>query len=83
MNLFCSLFIIFSSVSSVEEESSQYSQAGPKENSCFCCTVRLQNPQFIREMSMVDESKTEFTSRHSLEWKFLFLDHRYSKLFFN
>nr|XP_022324520.1 circadian locomoter output cycles protein kaput-like isoform X1 [Crassostrea virginica] len=67
-------------LSSVEEESSQYSQAGPKENSCFCCTVRLQNPQFIREMSMVDESKTEFTSRHSLEWKFLFLDHRASPI---
>uniref|UniRef100_K1Q3K0 Circadian locomoter output cycles protein kaput n=1 Tax=Magallana gigas TaxID=29159 RepID=K1Q3K0_MAGGI len=67
-------------LSSVEEESSQYSLSGPKEDTCFCCTVRLQNPQFIREMSMVDESKTEFTSRHSLEWKFLFLDHRASPI---
>lgn len=33
-------------------------------------------PQLIREMSIVDSSKSEFTSRHSLEWKFLFLDHR-------
>ncbi|XP_061188933.1 circadian locomoter output cycles protein kaput-like [Saccostrea echinata] len=67
-------------LSSVEEECSQYGQTGPKENSCFCCTVRLHNSQFIREMSLVDESKTEFTSRHSLEWKFLFLDHRASPI---
>lgn len=39
-------------------------------------TGRLQTPQLIREMSIVDSSKSEFTSRHSLEWKFLFLDHR-------
>ncbi|KAJ8672867.1 hypothetical protein QAD02_004127 [Eretmocerus hayati] len=42
----------------------------------FVCTGRLQVPQLIREMSVVDNTKTEFTSRHSLEWKFLFLDHR-------
>ncbi|KAJ8298453.1 hypothetical protein KUTeg_024984 [Tegillarca granosa] len=47
-----------------------------KESDCFCCIVKLQNSRFIREMSMVDEAKSEFTSRHSLEWKFLFLDHR-------
>ncbi|WAQ99737.1 CLOCK-like protein [Mya arenaria] len=41
----------------------------------FLCTVRLQNSQLVREMSIVDENK-EFSSRHSLEWKFLFLDHR-------
>lgn len=35
------------------------------------------NPQFIREMPpLVDTIKGEFISRHSLEWKFLFLDHR-------
>ncbi|XP_048756710.1 circadian locomoter output cycles protein kaput-like isoform X2 [Ostrea edulis] len=67
-------------LSSVEEECAQYGQMIPKENSCFCCTVRLQSSQFIREMSMVDESKTEFMSRHSLEWKFLFLDHRASPI---
>lgn len=37
---------------------------------------RLQTPQLVREMSVVDSSKSEFTSRQSLEWKFLFLDHR-------
>ncbi|KAL1456573.1 hypothetical protein WDU94_001294 [Cyamophila willieti] len=41
----------------------------------FICIGRLQSPQLIREMSVI-ESKCEFTSRHSLEWKFLFLDHR-------
>lgn len=44
--------------------------------SIFVCTGRLQIPQLIRDMSVVDSSKSEFTSRHSLEWKFLFLDHR-------
>jgi hypothetical protein len=48
-----------------------------KDNTCFCCTIQLENAQFIREMSIVEESKSEFTSRHSLEWKFLYLDHRY------
>lgn len=27
-------------------------------------------------MPLVDAIKSEFSSRHSLEWKFLFLDHR-------
>lgn len=27
-------------------------------------------------MCTVEEPNEEFTSRHSLEWKFLFLDHR-------
>lgn len=43
---------------------------------CFVAMARLQTPQLLREMSLLDESKNEFTSRHSLEWKFLFLDHR-------
>lgn len=42
----------------------------------FVGTGRIQTPQLIREMSVVDSTKSEFTSRHSLEWKFLFLDHR-------
>ncbi len=42
----------------------------------FVGTGRLMTPQIIREMSIVDSTKSEFTSRHSLEWKFLFLDHR-------
>ncbi|XP_053311961.1 neuronal PAS domain-containing protein 2 [Spea bombifrons] len=43
---------------------------------CFVATVRLATPQFLKEMCIVEESFEEFTSRHSLEWKFLFLDHR-------
>ncbi|XP_052537438.1 circadian locomoter output cycles protein kaput isoform X4 [Tympanuchus pallidicinctus] len=43
---------------------------------CFIATVRLATPQFIKEMCTVEEPNEEFTSRHSLEWKFLFLDHR-------
>jgi circadian locomoter output cycle kaput protein len=39
-------------------------------------TGRLHMPLLIREMSVVESTKSEFTSRHSLEWKFLFLDHR-------
>ncbi|XP_026059746.1 circadian locomoter output cycles protein kaput-like isoform X2 [Carassius auratus] len=43
---------------------------------CFIATVRLAKPQFIKEMCTVEEPNEEFTSRHSLEWKFLLLDHR-------
>ncbi|XP_050684180.1 circadian locomoter output cycles protein kaput isoform X2 [Leptidea sinapis] len=42
----------------------------------FVCTGKLNTPQLIRDVSLVDSSRSEFTSRHSLEWKFLFLDHR-------
>ncbi|KAF6733112.1 Circadian locomoter output cycles protein kaput [Oryzias melastigma] len=43
---------------------------------CLVATVRLAKPQFIKELCTVEEPNEEFTSRHSLEWKFLFLDHR-------
>ncbi|KAM9831353.1 circadian locomoter output cycles protein kaput [Neosynchiropus ocellatus] len=43
---------------------------------CLVATVRLAKPQFIKEMCTIEEPNEEFTSRHSLEWKFLFLDHR-------
>ncbi|XP_048391233.2 circadian locomoter output cycles protein kaput [Stegostoma tigrinum] len=43
---------------------------------CFVATVRLATPQFIKEICTVEEPNEEFISRHSLEWKFLFLDHR-------
>ncbi|XP_016062651.1 PREDICTED: neuronal PAS domain-containing protein 2 [Miniopterus natalensis] len=46
------------------------------KDGCFIATVRLATPQFLKEMCIVDEPLEEFTSRHSLEWKFLFLDHR-------
>nr|XP_012595917.1 neuronal PAS domain-containing protein 2 isoform X5 [Microcebus murinus] len=48
----------------------------PGKEVCFIATVRLATPQFLKEMCIVDEPLEEFTSRHSLEWKFLFLDHR-------
>ncbi|XP_014616682.1 PREDICTED: circadian locomoter output cycles protein kaput [Polistes canadensis] len=50
--------------------------SGSDTKMVFVGTGRLQTPQLIREMSVMDSTKSEFTSRHSLEWKFLFLDHR-------
>ncbi|XP_030836278.1 circadian locomoter output cycles protein kaput isoform X1 [Strongylocentrotus purpuratus] len=43
---------------------------------CFVATVRLLSTQLSREMATFTEKGNEFTSRHSLDWKFLFLDHR-------
>ncbi|XP_020830746.1 circadian clock protein PASD1 isoform X1 [Phascolarctos cinereus] len=43
---------------------------------CLVATVRLNSPQLLKEVCTVEEPGEEFTSRHSLEWKFLFLDHR-------
>ncbi|KAM4904755.1 neuronal PAS domain-containing protein 2 [Sylvia borin] len=51
-------------------------RASPGKQICFVATVRLATPQFLKEMCIVEEPLEEFTSRHSLEWKFLFLDHR-------
>lgn len=42
----------------------------------FVGTGRLDTPQLIREMTISDGSKSEFTSRHNLDWKFLALDSR-------
>ncbi|XP_052746476.1 circadian locomoter output cycles protein kaput isoform X3 [Bicyclus anynana] len=42
----------------------------------YFCTAKLGTPQLIRDVSLVDPDRNEFVSRHSLEWKFLFLDHR-------
>nr|XP_057929349.1 circadian locomoter output cycles protein kaput [Doryrhamphus excisus] len=50
--------------------------SGFEEQVCLVATVRLAKPKFIKEMCTVEEHSEEFTSRHSLEWKFLFLDHR-------
>ncbi|XP_046389957.1 circadian locomoter output cycles protein kaput [Ischnura elegans] len=61
---------------SVSGKFSQYQSDGGDGKQVFVGTGRLQTPQLIREVSVVDLSKCEFTSRHSLEWKFLFLDHR-------
>lgn len=43
----------------------------------FVGTARIMSPIMSPILSVVD-TKSEFTSRHSLEWKFLFLDHRAS-----
>ncbi|NXM76760.1 NPAS2 protein, partial [Serilophus lunatus] len=51
-------------------------RTSPGKQICFVATVRLATPQFLKEMCIVEEPLEEFTSRHSLEWKFLFLDHR-------
>ncbi|KAK3602792.1 hypothetical protein CHS0354_026342 [Potamilus streckersoni] len=66
-----------------DNDSSQFSGISSpigKERICFCSTVRLRNAKFTREMSVGHETKAAFTSRHSLEWKFLFLDHRASNI---
>ena len=54
------------------------SQAIGDFQSVFVCTARLMAPQLVREMPVVHQhlAKGEFTSRYSLEWKFLFLDNR-------
>ena len=49
-------------------------------NMCLCCTVRLRNTHLIRELAHSSDLKREFVSRHSLEWKFLFLDHRFASI---
>ncbi|XP_043561065.1 neuronal PAS domain-containing protein 2 isoform X1 [Chiloscyllium plagiosum] len=51
-------------------------RSAAKEQVCLVATGRLVIPQFLKELCNVEESCEEFTSRHSLEWKFLFLDHR-------
>ncbi|XP_041357806.1 circadian locomoter output cycles protein kaput-like [Gigantopelta aegis] len=57
-------------------DSRSSSSSSSSESVCFCCTVRLNKAQIIRQLSVVNENLSEFTSRQSLEWKFLFLDHR-------
>lgn len=61
--------------SELDSSGSQRYLSGAEGRVIFVGTGRLQTPQLIREMSVLD-TKSEFTSRHSLEWKFLFLDHR-------
>ncbi|XP_039622222.1 neuronal PAS domain-containing protein 2 [Polypterus senegalus] len=51
-----------------------------EEQLCLVATVRLTTPQFLKDMCIIEEPCDEFTSRHSLEWKFLFLDHRASPI---
>ncbi|XP_014116437.1 PREDICTED: PAS domain-containing protein 1 isoform X4 [Pseudopodoces humilis] len=51
-------------------------RSATEEQICLVATVRLVTPQFLKELCNTEEPYEEFTSRHSLEWKFLFLDHR-------
>ncbi|XP_071669587.1 circadian clock protein PASD1 isoform X2 [Patagioenas fasciata] len=51
-------------------------RSATEEQVCLVATVRLVTPQLLKELCNVEEPCEEFTSRHSLEWKFLFLDHR-------
>uniref|UniRef100_A0AAR2M1V8 Neuronal PAS domain protein 2 n=1 Tax=Pygocentrus nattereri TaxID=42514 RepID=A0AAR2M1V8_PYGNA len=55
-------------------------QASLEEQVCLVATVRLVTPQFLKDLCNVEDPCDEFTSRHSLEWKFLFLDHRASPI---
>ncbi|XP_015785062.1 circadian locomoter output cycles protein kaput isoform X2 [Tetranychus urticae] len=51
---------------------------------CFMTICRLQTPKLLKELRILAPlsndygaiKNNEFISRHSLEWKFLFLDHR-------
>ncbi|XP_061904001.1 neuronal PAS domain-containing protein 2 isoform X1 [Entelurus aequoreus] len=55
-------------------------QSSLEEQVCLIATVRLVTPQFVKDLCNADDPCDEFTSRHSLEWKFLFLDHRASPI---
>ncbi|XP_067112929.1 neuronal PAS domain-containing protein 2 isoform X2 [Osmerus mordax] len=55
-------------------------QSSLEEQACLVATVRLVTPQFLKDLCNVEDPCDEFTSRHSLEWKFLFLDHRASPI---
>nr|XP_023651579.1 neuronal PAS domain-containing protein 2-like isoform X4 [Paramormyrops kingsleyae] len=69
-----------SSSNDLECESPRTIQASLEEQACLVATVRLVTPQFMKDLCNVDDPYHEFTSRHSLEWKFLFLDHRASPI---
>ncbi|XP_062845189.1 neuronal PAS domain-containing protein 2 [Trichomycterus rosablanca] len=55
-------------------------QSSLEEQVCLVATVRLVTPQFLKDLCCVEDPCDEFTSRHSLEWKFLSLDHRASPI---
>ncbi|XP_077163827.1 circadian clock protein PASD1 isoform X2 [Paroedura picta] len=65
-----------SSYNSFESAIARAFRSANEEQVCLVATVRLVTPQFLKELCNVEEPCEEFTSRHSLEWKFLFLDHR-------
>jgi len=55
---------------------SQSFRLSSTDKTVFVATGKLVTPQLIRELPVVHSSQSEFISRHSLEWKFLFVDHR-------
>ncbi|XP_044283300.1 circadian clock protein PASD1 isoform X1 [Varanus komodoensis] len=65
-----------SSYNGFESAIARVFRSASEEQICLVATVRLVTPQFLKELCNVEEPCEEFTSRHSLEWKFLFLDHR-------
>lgn len=64
------------SISASNSLAGSYRTLPGADKTVFVATGRLLTPQLIRELPVVHSSQTEFTSRHSLEWKFLFVDHR-------
>lgn len=46
----------------------------------FISIGKLSTPKIMKELKLSQQKNNEFASRHSLEWKFLFLDHRASNL---
>ncbi|XP_060863829.1 circadian locomoter output cycles protein kaput-like [Metopolophium dirhodum] len=56
--------------------SSPFSSEEDDQNLVFVGIGRIMTPQLLKELPVMEDIKSEFTSRHSLEWKFLFLDHR-------
>ncbi|XP_062998179.1 circadian clock protein PASD1 [Elgaria multicarinata webbii] len=65
-----------SSYNGFESAIARVFRSANEEQICLVATVRLVTPQFLKELCNIEEPCEEFTSRHSLEWKFLFLDHR-------
>lgn len=61
---------------SVQSSQVQHFRLPQTDKTVFVATGRLATPQLLRELPVVHQSQSEFTSRHSLEWKFLFVDHR-------
>ncbi|KAF0296281.1 Circadian locomoter output cycles protein kaput [Amphibalanus amphitrite] len=55
---------------------------GDHAGAVYIGICRLRTCQLVRELVLTpsDNGRREFSSRHSLEWKFLFLDHRASHL---
>ncbi|NP_001164531.1 clock [Acyrthosiphon pisum] len=56
--------------------SSPFNSDEDDQNLVFVGIGRIMTPQLLKELPVMEDIKSEFTSRHSLEWKFLFLDHR-------